>query len=89
MNIKLFSESSEHIWVNQEGYITVLMNDISNMVNQIYILNFMLFKQKYTNFFLILGVSFFFATGVIFLHTVSFFLHTSVRLKNKSSQIEV
>ena len=59
MNIKLFSESSEHIWVNQEGYITVLMNDISNMVNQIYILNFMLFKQKYTNFFLILGVSFF------------------------------
>ena len=51
MNIKLFSESSEHIWVNQEGYITVLMNDISNMENQIYILNFMLFKQKYTNFF--------------------------------------
>ena len=25
MNIKLFSESNEHIWVNQEEYITVLM----------------------------------------------------------------
>ena len=45
----------------------------------------MLFKQKYTKFFLILGgviflqrVTFFFATGVIFFHTVSIFLHTSV-----------
>ena len=25
MNIKLFSESSEHIWVNQELHITVLI----------------------------------------------------------------
>ena len=25
MNIKLFSESSEYIWVNQEGYIAVLI----------------------------------------------------------------
>ena len=65
------------------------------MVSQIYILNIMLFKQKYNNFFFNLrgchfffatGVIFFatgdifFATGVIFLHTVSFFLHTSVSL---------
>ena len=47
-------------------------NDISDMINQIYILNFMLFKQKYTNIFLIEGafifqrVTFFVvATGVI------------------------
>ena len=49
-------------------------NDISDMVNQIYILNFMLFKQKYTKIFLILGGVIFFATGVIFLQRVTFFL---------------
>ena len=47
-------------------------NDINDMVNQIYILNFMLFKQKYTNFFNSRGCHFilqrvsFFATGDIF-----------------------
>ena len=46
-------------------------NDISDMVNQIYILNFMLFKQKYTKFF-------FNSRGVFFLQRVTFYLHTSV-----------
>ena len=32
MNIKLFSESDEHIWVNQDEHIT-LSNNIGDMVN--------------------------------------------------------
>ena len=58
------------------------------MVNQIYILNFMLFKQKYNKFFLIRGgviflqrVSFFLQRVTFFLQQVSFFLHTSVQGK--------
>ena len=48
------------------------------MVNQIYILNFMLFKQKYNKFFLIRGGVIFFATGVIFFATGDIFFATGV-----------
>ena len=40
----------------------------------------MLFKQKYTKFFLILGGVIFLQRVTFFLQQVSFFLHTSVRI---------
>ena len=68
-------------------------NDIRDMVNQIYILNFMLFKQKYTKFFFILGGVIFFATGDIFFcnrchffaHGVIFFCTLVYKLNQKCS----
>ena len=58
MNIKLFSESYEHILVNKERGTYYSPNDISGMVSQIYILNFMLFKQKHIKLFNSRGVFF-------------------------------
>ena len=65
-------------------------NDISDMVNQIYILNFMLFKQKYTNFFirwvsfllLLKQVSFFvcFQQVSFYFARVSFFSHECMKI---------
>ena len=50
MNIKLFSESDFEC-LSQSRVTYYSPNDISDKVNQIYILNFMLFKQNILKFF--------------------------------------